>query len=166
MSLSSRIQLKAVARLASSVGLASVEAAIDEMFETELADGVEIDEADKLYSLSSQSIADGGTLSIDLKGSLTDPAGAAFTPAKLKALIIRADPTNTTNLTVGGDANHVPVLSAGTTTFVLKPGGMFVFVDPSLAGVAVTAGTGDLVKIVNGAGAAALVDVIIIGTSA
>lgn len=166
MSLSTRIQLSVAAKQASSAGLSAVEAALAKVFEFLLADGTGAGQADKAYSLSEQTIADGGTLSIDLKGSLTDALGAAFTPAKLKALIIFAASDNTTSLTVGGDANHVPILSAGTTSFVLKPGGVFAFVDPSLAGVAVTAATADLIKIVNGAGAAAKVSVVVIGTSA
>jgi hypothetical protein len=130
-----------------------------------LANGTGANQADKIYTLKEQVIADGATLSIDLKGSLTDALGAAFTPSKLRAVVICSVSTNTTALTLFGDVNGVPVLNTAATTSTLTPAGCFVKTDASAAGIAVTAGTGDLLKIVNGAGAAAKVDVVLIGTS-
>ncbi len=60
----------------------------------------------------------------------------------------------------------MPILNTAATTITLHPGGIFLIADPSLAAFAVTATTGDVIKIVNAAGASAVVDIVIIGTSA
>lgn len=166
MSLSSRIQVNVVSNLASVVGLASVAAALQKMWTTELADGDGAGEADKIYSLDEQTISDGGTLSLDLAGALEDALGAVFTPARVKAVIIKAADTNTTNLTLFGDAASVPLLNTAATTITLKPGGLFVLTDPGATGYVVTGATADIIKIVNGAGAAAKVSIVVIGASA
>jgi hypothetical protein len=59
----------------------------------------------------------------------------------------------------------VPILNTAATTMTLLPGGTFLMVEPPLAGIAVTATTADLIKIVNAAGATAYVDIVLIGTS-
>jgi hypothetical protein len=52
------------------------------------------------------------------------------------------------------------------TTLTLGPGDVFLVTRRGSGGIAVTAATGDLVEITNAAGASALVDIVIIGTSA
>jgi len=165
MSLSTRIQFNVVADLAKTVGLAEVVAHIQQIWTQALATGTGAQQADKIYSLKEQTIADAGTLSIDLSAALEDALGDAFTPARVKAILIYSEPTNTTNLTILGNAAAVPFLNTVATTLGLKPGGMFALMDPGATGYVVTAGTGDLVQIVNAAGAAAKVSVVIIGAS-
>lgn len=134
----------------------------------DFANGVAASQADKVYS-TQLTITTGATATIDVKGSLLDGLGVAFTPAKLKVVYIASVPcagvANTTNLTLFGDANSVPILNTAATTSTLLPGGVFLMVQPPLAGVAVTIGTGDIILIVNGAGATACADVVLIGTS-
>lgn len=165
MSLTTKISVNVSALQQNTVGLTPVSAALSLMKSVELASGTGADQADVVYS-SQATILTAATLSLDLKGSLTDALGAAFTPAKLKAVIIYSHPSNTTNLTLFGDAAHVPLLDTVATTTTLKPGGLLVLAQPAASGYAVTATTADLVKIVNAAGASAVVDIVLVGTSA
>jgi hypothetical protein len=58
------------------------------------------------------------------------------------------------------------VLNTAATTMPLKPGGVFFYFDPTLAGLAVAAGATDIIQITNGAGANATYDIFIVGTDA
>lgn len=164
-SLTSRIQVSLTGTLTDATTLTDNQASLSVIRTTSLATGVGASQADKIYTLKAQTIADAGTLSIDCKAALVDAFGAAFTPAKLRAVYIYSTPTNTTNLTLFGNANSVPILNTAATTSTLRPGGMFLATDISTTGFAVTAATGDIIQIVNAAGAAATVDVVLIGTS-
>ncbi len=171
--LTSGVNVTVTGTLLDASTLTNNQAQVSKTWQVALANGVGAGQADKIYTLKEQTIADAGTLSIDVKASLVDAFGAVFTPAKLRMVYIYScggppscsSAANTTNLTLFGDANSVPILSAAATTTTLKPGGVFLVTDSSAAGIAVTAGTGDIIKIVNAAGAAAKVDVILIGTS-
>lgn len=128
-----------------------------------LANGVAINQADMLYKQQA-TILTAATLTLDLKGGgLLDVFGVAINPVKLVGVYIFSKLANTTNLTLFGDANHVPFLGTVATTVPLKPGGKYEQWDPSLAAITVTAGTGDIVKIVNAAGASAVVDIVLVG---
>jgi hypothetical protein len=127
-----------------------------------LADGTGSGQAAKVYS-SVRTLATNTTEDLDMAGSLTDPLGVAVTFATIKAVVIRSDAANTTNLTLFGDANSVPILGAAAHTIVLRPGGAFVWVAPQ-TGVTVTAGTGDIIQVANAAGASATYSIEIIGT--
>lgn len=165
MSLSTNISVQVSSSLASTVGLQEAQASMSFSKAIALASGVAADMADKVYT-NAYTILTGATQSIDVSGSLVDALGAAFVLVKLKAILIYSRPTNTTNLTLLGNANSVPILGTKATTMTLLPGGLFLLIQPPLAGIAVTAATGDILDIVNAAGASALVDVILVGTSA
>jgi hypothetical protein len=128
-----------------------------------IATGVGAGQADMFWS-DARTLADGATEDLDLSGSLTSHLGGTLTFARIKALLIKAADANTTNLTVTRSAaNGVPFLVTAGDGFVLKPGQAFLLTDLSAAGVVVTAATGDLLTITNGAGAAATYDIIVIG---
>jgi hypothetical protein len=163
--LESRLQVNINSVLTNTSGLTTASAPLQRVWTMALPTGVGASQSDKLYTLSNEPILTGATLSIDVKAALTDAFGAAFTPAKLRVVYIYASTANTTDLTLFGDANSVPILDTAATTTVLKAGGLFLKAQPAAAGIAVTAGTGDIIKIVNAAGATAYVDVVLIGTS-
>lgn len=74
---------------------------------------------------------------------------------------------NTNNVVVTRPATNGLVLFAAASDALagLKPGGLFLFTDPSAPGLAVTAGTGDLLTISNsGAGTSVTYDIVIVGT--
>lgn len=163
-SLQTTFTVQVSSTLSGTVGLANASAPVTLSQVTQLVNGSGAGQADRVYT-SEATIASGATLSLDLAGSLTDALGQAFTPARVRAIYIFSKGTNTTNVTLFGDANGLPILSAVATTKTLKPGGTSLDIDPSVAGVPVTAGTGDIVKLVNAAGAAAVVQIVILASS-
>jgi hypothetical protein len=89
---------------------------------------------------------------IDLVGGLVDSFGVAFSVAKLKFLaIINRSTTVGHNLEVGGASAAVPIFSAANDEIIVPPGGKLIYVAPSLAGIAVTATSADLLKVDAGA---------------
>ena len=164
-SVTSQIDVRISSQYANTVGLQEVAAPLSLVKSITLSSGTGAGSADKVYS-QQYSIGTGATQSIDVAGSLTDSMGVAFTPARIKAIYIGSAAANTTNLTVFGDAAHVPFLGTVATSFTMKPGGAFLLVDPGATGYVVTASTGDIIKIVNAAGATAVVDLIVIAASA
>lgn len=106
------------------------------------------------------------TDSLDLNGGgLTDIVGTAFNLLKLKMIYFSAATGNGANLNVTRPAaNGVPWLLAAGDAVVVPPGGGFLWWAP-VAGVAVTAGTGDLLDVVSASGSLTY-DIALIGTSA
>ncbi len=162
--LSTRVVVDLSGTLSGTTGIATPVAKLTAPRTMDFVNGVAAGQADSIY-VSTASITTAATLTLDVKGALLDPLGAAFTPAKLKLVYIYSQPANTTTLTLFGDVNHVPILNTVATTSTLLPGGMFLLVQPPLAGITVTAATGDIIKIVNAAGATAVVDIVLVGTS-
>jgi hypothetical protein len=164
MPLDTRLLLQLAADLTSSLDLTTVSAPLSFARQLTTADGAGAGQANRIWS-DSRTIAGSATDSLDLAGSLTDPFGAALTFARIKGLIVAAPLANTTDVRITRPAsNAVPLLSAAGYIPV-KPGGLFVWFDPSAAGVVVTAGTGDLLDMVNSGATAATYDVVIIGAA-
>jgi hypothetical protein len=164
-SLAARIEVKVTGTYVSAAGLVTGTAPLSQSYVQDLANGVGANQGNVLYT-ATRSVLTAATDSLDLVGGgLTDAYGAAIAPARIRAVLIRSASGNTTNLTLFGDANSVPILNTAATTSTLKPGGVFLFTAPDATGVVVTAGTGDIIKVVNAAGATALYDIIVIGAS-
>lgn len=164
-SLTSRVQVIVAGTLSEPLDLVTASAPLSLKSTIDLADGVAADQADMIWS-DQRTIAASATDDLDLEGSLTDAFGAAFTPTKVKALIVKAAEGNTNDVVVGGDANAVPIFGDATDTVAIQPGGVLVLVSPALAGYPVTASTGDILQVANsGAGTEVVYDVVIIGTS-
>lgn len=126
--------------------------------------------------ITTLSIAGGATENFDLSGVLTNIVGdatAALSAIKhicIELISVAQDSTNGTacsSITIGNHATAAwiaPFGAAGTYTIV--NGGYWAHEDPSAAGVAVTATTADIIKIVNNDGAvAAYVRITILGES-
>ncbi|MET7412516.1 hypothetical protein [Streptomyces rubiginosohelvolus] len=134
-----------------------------------LASGTGAGKADRVFS-DRRTLAASGTEDLDLAGVLVDAFGASITFARIKGLVIAAAAGNTNNVVVGAaSSNPWATLLGATHTLTVRPGG-FVAVGTGVAdatGYAVTASTGDLLKIANsGAGSAVTYDIHIIGASA
>lgn len=87
---------------------------------------------------------------LDLAGGVTSQlSGAALTFAAIKVVVVYASTSNSGNVVVSRPgANGLVLFAAASDALAgLKPGGLFVFTDPSAAGLTVTGGTGDLLKI-------------------
>lgn len=88
----------------------------------------------------------------DLAGALEDPLGQVVVFAKVYAIALYAESTNTNSVVLGGAAANAftgPFADA-TDKLNVAPGGSVLLVNP--AGWTVTAGTGDLLKVANSAG--------------
>ncbi len=131
-----------------------------------LAEGTGLNQANQVFP-DERTLTTGQSEDLDLNGVLINPLGEQVNLVKVKAVVIVADATNTTNLTIGNAASNqfVGWFGAAAHTITLKPGGVFFISDPSAAGYPVTAGTGDLLRVTNAPGATAKYKVIIIGAT-
>jgi hypothetical protein len=129
--------------------------------------GTAAGQVDKVWTDSRQ-IAASTTEDIDLAGALVDAFGAAFTPAKIKALVVVASPLNTNNVVVGGDAAAWQgPFGAINDTIHVRPGGIFAVACTDATAWPVTATTADILQVANsGAGSVVNYDIGILATSA
>lgn len=106
------------------------------------------------------------TEDLDLAGGLTDAYGTTLTFTKIRALIVQAAAANTNNVLVGGAAaaQFATWVSDATDKIVVRPGGTLALIAPDATGYAVTATTGDILRIANSAGTTSVTyDLILIG---
>jgi hypothetical protein len=133
-----------------------------------LGSGTGSGQADRLWT-DRRTLAASGSEDLDLAGVLTDAFGATITFARVKGLIVKAAAANSNNVIVGGAAatQWATWAGAATHTVTVRPGGAFALFAPDATAYAVTAGTGDLLKIANsGAGTTVDYDIVVIGASA
>ncbi len=133
-----------------------------------LTTGTVANQADTVFT-STRTLAASANESLDLAGSLTDAFGVAANFAEVVAILVVAAAANTNDVVIGGAASNgfITPFGSATDTVKVKPGGFFLIVAPKDPAYAVTATTGDLLKIANSAGGAAVTyDIVIIGRSA
>ena len=149
-----------------SVNLAEVIARLSGTGGVDFTTGTGDYQADLCYP-ANRSLASNAADLLDLAGSLVDPLGNTLTFVEVTAIVVRSDAANTTNLTLGnpGANGFFGPFGATTHTNIIQPGGAVVLIAPK-AGWPVTAGTGDILRIANAAGATANYSLIIIGRSA
>jgi hypothetical protein len=166
MALTTRLTAAIEAVLTNPQDLGTAEFPLSFRERTDLATGTGSGLADRLFT-DTRTIAASGTEDLDLAGSLTGPLGTTVTFAKIKAVLIHASAGNTNSVRVTRPAsNGVPLFLAASDGLDIPPDGVFMWSAP-VAGVAVTAGTGDLITIANSSsGTSVTYDVIIVGTSA
>ena len=119
------------------------------------ADGTGAGQVNKIWQ-DIRPLTDGGNETLDFNPTLpaSGLSGAvAFTA--IKAILIWAPATNTTNITITGT-----LLTMGDP---LKPGGVKFMADPSAAGMLVTATTKDTLVFTNSAGAVANYGIVVVG---
>lgn len=168
MSLTSKVVTRVLASQTSPLDLASGSFPLSVNTTVDLSDGTGAGSADLLFS-DRRTLAASTSESLDLAGSLTDAFGATITFARVKAIYIAAASGNTNNVLVGGAASNGFATWVGDATdvVVVRPGGALLLAAPDATAYAVTAATGDLLKIANsGSGTSVTYDVVIIGASA
>lgn len=106
------------------------------------------------------------TEDLDLAGGLTDAFGTTITFARIKGIIIFAASANTNNVQVGGAGSTFINWVANSSDIVnIRPNGLLVLIAPDATGYAVTAGSGDLLRIGNSAGGTSVIyNIILIGS--
>ncbi|WP_328426024.1 hypothetical protein [Streptomyces sp. NBC_00443] len=163
------LAVSAFAELTQALDLGSGRAPQQLSRKMSLGSGTGAGKADRVFS-DRRTLAASATEDLDLAGVLTDAFGTAITFARIKGLIVAAAAANTNNVVVGAaSSNAWATLLGATHTLTLRPGA-FVAVgtgEADATGYAVTAGTGDLLKIANSAGGTSVsYDIHIIGASA
>lgn len=169
MTLATTMSLAVSAELTSALDLATASVPLSFRRAVSLSDGTGAGSADKIFS-DRRTLAASGTEDLDLAGVLLDAFGAAITWARVKGIFITAAAANTNNVIVGAaSATQWATLLNAAGTITLRPGSSFGAVAgvADATGWAVTAGTGDLLKVANSAGSTSVTyDIVIIGASA
>lgn len=163
--LSATIKLAVAALYSSALDFSTAEQNLQYNVSHAFADGVGANQAQRLFT-DQRTLAASATENLDLSGVLTDAFGASLAFTEVKALVIKAAAGNTNDVLVGGAASNGFITPFGDATDVVRvrPGGTLVLVAPDATGYAVTAGTGDLLKIANSAGSTSVTyDVVIVG---
>lgn len=167
MTLSAKFVTSLVATLTDPLDLSTPSDALDYVKRITLTSGTGADQGNMLWH-DQRTLAASATEDLDLAGSLVNGLGDTQTFAKIKALIVYAATANTNNVQVTRPAsNGVPLFLAAGDGIPVLPGGLFSWIAPNAAAIAVTAGTGDLLTFTNSAGSTSVTyDVIILGASA
>lgn len=165
MTLSTKIIVSLAAALTSAGDLGNISQSVATGRTFSLTDGTGANQANKIFG-DTRTLAASASESLDLAGGLTDAFGASITFTKIKAIVVIAAAGNTNNVVVGGAASlgfSTPFGDASDTINVL-PGGAFVLVAPGANAYAVTAATGDLLKIANSSsGTGVTYDIVLVG---
>jgi hypothetical protein len=133
-----------------------------------VANGTGANQADLIWH-DQRTLSSGANEELDLAGSLVDAFGTTLTFARIKAIVIYAASDNGALIQVGGAASNgfINWVADSTDIINVRAGGTFALIAPDATAYAVTAGTGDLLKITNSDGAAAATyDIYLIGASA
>ncbi len=138
----------------------------------ELATGTLANQADLVFA-DERTVASASNDDLDLAGVLANALGGTLAFVEIVAIMVVNKPksgvANTTNLTIGAGTNPFLGFLGGTTPTLgpIRPGGVFLLASPADVGIGtVTAGTADILRIANSAGAPATYQIIIIGRSA
>lgn len=133
----------------------------------QFATGTGAYQADLLYA-ATRTVASATNDDLDLAGSLTNVFGATITNVEMVGVLIASDAANTTTLTVGAGSNPwFAMFGATGNSIKVFPGGIFLNFATDASGLgAVTAGTGDILRVANGSGASATYSVVLLGRSA
>lgn len=150
-------------------GVGDVESATSQVNESSAltySDGSGAGQANVQWS-DDRTIAASGSENLDLAGSLANLLGTAVF-ARVKYIKIVANANNTNKVTFSQPASNglAGIFLAAGDGVSIPPGGKFEWGDPGATGVAVTAGTGDLLTVANsGGGTSVTYRIIIIGAS-
>jgi hypothetical protein len=180
MPLTSKLALSVTADLTKTLDLTTGRVPLAKTYQAVLSSGVAVGQADLIFH-DQRTLAASTNEDLDLIGTmLQDAFGANLAMLRVKGLIIAAKGvTDANGVTITPNVNNVVVGAAAsnawttllnsTGTVTLRPGATWcAFADfTDSTGYAVTAGTGDLLRVANGgAGTSVTYDVIVIGASA
>lgn len=167
MALSTDLNVRLAGTLTSALDLSTPTDALVKALHLVLTSGTGANQADMMWH-DTRTLAASATEDLDLAGSLTGPLGGTLTFARIKMVLVTAASANTNNVNVTRPAaNGVPLFLAASDGIAVRPGGGFLWAATDSTGVAVTAGTADLLTFTNSAGSTSVTyDVVFIGASA
>lgn len=143
---------KITGKVVSALDIGSAEYPLNFNITNNLSDGTGADQFKKVFT-DIRTLTASATENLDLAGGLTDPFGATITFTKIKAITILAAAANTNSVQVTRpSSNGLPLFMAASDGIALTPGASMTVVFPDANGIAVTAGTGDILTVTNSAG--------------
>jgi len=149
-----------------TLDLTSPDAPIAKSYVQNYADGTGADQAQQLFS-DTRALGISAAESLDLAGGLAAPLGGNITFTAIKEIIVKAPAANAGDLRVGRVVANGFIGPFDQTALALgvavPPGGILHLRNPSAGGWAVTAATGDLLRVENLVATAASYDIILIG---
>lgn len=160
MAVDSTLRVDIRSRIRKQLGVFPLDQIFSKKFDISLPNGTADGQANRLY-IAEVNIGDGAVVDLDLAGALEDVLGDALVFVDVRAMAFRARDENTTLVTLGNDAAD---FIGPFDVLRLSPGMIVSFMDE--VGWPVTATTADIIQFTNAAGAAAVVDVVLIGTDA
>ncbi|MFN3473562.1 MAG: hypothetical protein ACK4ZW_05900 [Blastomonas sp.] len=168
MAFSGSLRITLQALLSGAADIGSRQQDINYTISRPIGSGTGDNQADQVFA-DTRTLAASSSEDLDMAGVLTNGLGSTITFASVKALIIVAAAGNTNDVVVGGAASNAFATMFGDATDTIKvpPGGFVVLGDFGATGFAVTASTGDLLKIANGgSGTPVSYDILIVGDTA
>lgn len=166
MALTVALQNKVAGKFSSALDVGTVDYDLNLNLTRQFTDGTGINQANMAFT-DTRTIGASASEQLDFAGGLTDAFGQTITFTSVKAIIIKAAAGNTNNVVIEESAaNGIGLFGAAGDNISIKPNGVFQWVDPTAAGLAVTAGTGDLLDVANsGAGTGVDYTIVVIGTA-
>lgn len=168
MTLNASFNLQVVASLLTSLDLADASVPLAKTYKAAMVNGVAAGQADTVWH-DQRTIAPSSNDDLDLAGVLAGLLGGTVTFARIKGILVAASSANANNVVVGAAAaNPWATLLGATHTLQVRPGAAFCAFagEGDSTGYAVTAGTGDILRIANGgAGTSVTYDIILVGAS-
>lgn len=167
MALTSRVSMELSALLSGTSDFGAPTSAPKFSRQVDLGSGTGAGQADRIWT-DQRTLSASATEDLDLTGTLVDALGATLTLARIKVLYVAAASGNTNNVVVGNaTSNAWAALLGATGTVTLRPGQFFLTAVTDATAMAVTGGTGDLLKVANSAGSTGVTyDIAVIGASA
>jgi hypothetical protein len=165
--LSTRLLVSFAAKQTATLALGSVRHSCTALTAIGLADGAAAGQANVGWG-AVRTLAASAHVDLDLAGGgLVDAFGNTISFAAVKGILITASAANVNNLIVGGAPNGFASIFGGAThTVTVRPGGaLLLSAGPDdVNAYAVTAGTGDVLRLTNsGSGTGISFDIVIVG---
>jgi len=148
--------------------LTSASQVLDISSQLNFTSGTGAGQVDRIFS-DTRTITASSTEDLDLAGVLTDSFGSTITFARIKGIYVAAASANTNNVVVGAGTNPWLTMLNSTGTISLRPGAVFLasIGSADTTGWAVTAATGDILKVANSSsGSSVTYNIVILGCSA
>lgn len=165
MGLTATIKASIAATLTGSNDMGTPTHDFTEAFNLLMENGTGANQANNVFS-DERTLAASAAEDLDLAGSLTNAFGTTLTFTAVKAIMVVASAANTNNVTIGqsGSSAFAGPFNATLNAVAISPGGVFLVLNPSAAGWAVTPTTADLLRLGNsGAGSSVTYRIVIIG---
>jgi hypothetical protein len=168
MSLTLSMLLKFTATLVGAPNLGSNQFKIPIELQDSLATGTGLDQGDQAWA-DTRTLAATTSETLDLAASLTNALGQTATFARVKLVYIRLVTTTAgAKIYVGGNATNAweGWTSVAGSKITVRGDGFIVLYAPDATAYAVTASTGDILKIENPGGASISYQIVVLGASA